>query len=115
MKVRSLKGRSYRKTGGPPYWGNRHSEFEPGCFTCEAYKFFDEHGRFPSRDEVSDLTVEVLSKEHEKHVTWLETDEGKKWLAKADRDQERRKRTWARWERSRWLKKNKGLKALKQQ
>jgi hypothetical protein len=53
MKVRTrLKLRAYRKTGGPINIGNRCKSYEQGCVVCEAYRFYDERGRFPTWEEV---------------------------------------------------------------
>ena len=53
MKVRTrLKLRAYRKTGGPINIGNRCKSYEQGCVVCEAYRFYDECGRFPTWEEV---------------------------------------------------------------
>ena len=60
MKVRSLRERFYRKTGGPRQIGNRCKDYGPGCIVCESYRFYDERGRFPSFDEVSPICDEVL-------------------------------------------------------
>ena len=53
MKVRHIRRRVYRKAGGPPGYGRRCKDYFPGCLACEAYRFLDELGRFPTFDEVS--------------------------------------------------------------
>ena len=60
MKVRRLRWRFYRKTGGPRGVGLRCKDYGPGCMICESYRFFDEHGRFPSFDEVAPICDEIL-------------------------------------------------------
>lgn len=52
MKVRQLRLRFYRKTGGPRQIGHRCKDYCPGCIVCESYRFLDQHGRFPSFGEV---------------------------------------------------------------
>lgn len=52
MKVRNIRWRFYRKAGGPREIGNRCKEYAEGCIICDAWKFYDERGRFPSFDEV---------------------------------------------------------------
>ena len=51
MKVRLLRWRYYKKTGGPRGWGNRCPDYGPGCHRCEMYRFLADHGRFPTWDE----------------------------------------------------------------
>lgn len=47
MKVRHLKRRSYRKTGGGPNFGLRCKDYCAGCLLCDSFRFLDENGRFP--------------------------------------------------------------------
>lgn len=54
-KVRKLRWRFYRKTGGPRGIGNR-CKLYAGCIVCESYRIYDATGRFPSFDEASDAT-----------------------------------------------------------
>ena len=79
MKVRKLKWRFSKKKGGPRGWGIRCKDYFPGCSCCEFYRYYDENGRFPTSDEVHEITSEINKREHE---AWLLTDEGKAWLAK---------------------------------
>jgi hypothetical protein len=79
MKVKSLRQRFYRKTGGPRQIGHRCKAHFPGCIVCESYRFLDEHGRFPTFDEVAPICDEESRKEHE---AWLETEAGRDWQAK---------------------------------
>lgn len=79
MRVRDLRWRFYKKHGGPRGVGHRCTAYFPGCIVCEAYRFLDQHGRFPSFAEVSPICDEEASKDHE---AWLETDEGRKWQAR---------------------------------
>lgn len=60
MNIRRLRMRFYRKTGGPRHIGLRCKAYGPGCLVCESYRFLDEHGRFPSSDEVIAISDEVL-------------------------------------------------------
>lgn len=60
MKVRQLRWRFYRKTGGPRGWGNRCNDYGPGCILCEMYRFLDNHGRFPTEAERMEVCDEVL-------------------------------------------------------
>ena len=76
MKVQRLRRRFYRKTGGPRQIGHRCREYFPGCIVCESYRFLDQHGRFPTFDEVTPICDEESAKEH---VRWLATDEGRAW------------------------------------
>lgn len=66
MKVRSLKWRFYRKTGGPRGWGLRCKVYAPGCLLCEFYRYFDESGRFPTVDEVIAISDVILGNEPRK-------------------------------------------------
>jgi hypothetical protein len=52
MKIRKLRGRVYRKKGGPRGLGNRCKEYYEGCIVCDSYKVYDETGRFPSYEEL---------------------------------------------------------------
>lgn len=56
MKVRQRHKHPYvRKQWGGPNIGRRHSSYEPGCTVCEAHRYYDEFGRFPSSfDELRD-------------------------------------------------------------
>lgn len=56
MKVRSLRRRFYRKNGYH-YWGYRCKVYCAGCVVCEAWKFLDTHGRFPSFEETDELSI----------------------------------------------------------
>jgi hypothetical protein len=60
MKVRQLRWRFYKKTGGPRGWGNRCKDYGPGCLLCEMYRYLDAYGRFPSFEEVSRISNLVL-------------------------------------------------------
>lgn len=55
MKLRSLKWRFYRKTGGPRELGHRCKDFCGGCIVCESYRYLDQHGGFPSFEEAADI------------------------------------------------------------
>lgn len=59
MKLRKLRWRFYRKTGGPRGIGLRHP-YEAGCIGCESYRFLDQHGRFPTFDEVLAISDAIL-------------------------------------------------------
>lgn len=60
MKLKRLRWRFYRKTGGPRGIGNRCKDYGPGCLVCESYRFYDQHGRFPSFDEVRPISDAIL-------------------------------------------------------
>lgn len=79
MNIRQLRHRFYRKTGGPRQIGHRCKDYFPGCIVCERYRFLDQHGRFPSFDEVAPICDEESRKEHE---AWLLTEAGRAWLAR---------------------------------
>jgi hypothetical protein len=49
MNLRLHKRRAYDKRG--MQWGKRCSEYFAGCICCEAWRFYDETGRFPTFDE----------------------------------------------------------------
>lgn len=50
MKVRDRKRIVYSGRGRD--WGRRCSDYATGCVVCEAWRFFDERGRFPRGDEL---------------------------------------------------------------
>jgi hypothetical protein len=52
MKVRKLRWRFYKKRGGPRQIGNRCKDYEPGCIVCDAYRVYDQTGRFPTFEEL---------------------------------------------------------------
>lgn len=52
MKVRKRK-KYLNRTLNP--LGRRCPGFHPGCMICQSYRYFDEHGRFPSFDEADCL------------------------------------------------------------
>lgn len=54
MKVRQRK-KYLSRTLNP--LGRRCPGFHPGCMICQSYRYFDEHGRFPSFDEAGDLAL----------------------------------------------------------
>jgi hypothetical protein len=45
------------------YWGKRCSEYCAGCICCEAWKFYDEQGRFPTFEEAHAQCDEAMRKE----------------------------------------------------
>jgi hypothetical protein len=53
---RRLKRKAYRKTGGPPSIGNRCKSYEQGCIVCEAYRFYDMHGKFATWNQLWKIT-----------------------------------------------------------
>lgn len=55
MNIRRLRWRFYKKTGGPRGWGNRCSDYGPGCALCERYRFMDDFGRWPTKDDEPEL------------------------------------------------------------
>jgi hypothetical protein len=59
MKLRKLRWRFYKKTGGPRGWGNRCPDYGPGCPRCEMYRFHKDHGRFPTEVERSAYSAEA--------------------------------------------------------
>lgn len=75
-QVRRLRWRFYRKTGGPRGWGNRCPDYGPGCPLCERYRFLDEFGRFPMKDDEPELAARtdearrLLSLSEEVSVPW---------------------------------------------
>lgn len=79
MKVKKQRWRFYKKKGGGRGIGLRCKEYSPGCICCESYKFYDEHGRFPTLDEVFPIAEEASRIEQEE---WLKTEEGQAWEAK---------------------------------
>lgn len=81
MNVRKLRWRFYKKKGGGRNIGLRCKDYCSGCIVCESWKFRDEHGRFPSYEEIDPICEEANKTEHE---AWLLTDEGKDWLRKSD-------------------------------
>jgi hypothetical protein len=60
MKIKKLRWRFYRKTGGPRGLGNRCADYGPGCLVCESYRYLDQHGRFPSFDVVNAISDAIL-------------------------------------------------------
>lgn len=76
MNIRRLRLRTYRKTGGPRQIGHRCKVYCAGCIVCESYRFLDQHGRFPSFNEVRPICDAEGRKEYE---AWLTTDEGRAW------------------------------------
>lgn len=77
--IRQLRWRFYRKTGGPREIGHRCKDYCPGCIVCECYRYLDQHGRFPSFDEVRPICEAEARKEHE---AWVITDRGIAWMAR---------------------------------
>lgn len=80
MKTRRLRWRFYRKVGGARGVGNRCKAYCPGCIVCESYRFLDQHGRFPTFDEVSPICDEENRKEHE---AWLMSPQGVAWATRS--------------------------------
>jgi len=52
--MRLRKRRRYLNRTHNPL-GRRCPGFHPGCMICQSYRYFDQHGRFPTFDEASDL------------------------------------------------------------
>jgi hypothetical protein len=96
MNIRSQRWKFYKKKGGLRNIGHRCSEYAGGCIVCESYKFYDEHGKFPTYDEVHEQMEAANKAEHEKHKEWLQTEEGERWTANCKRASERRKFEYAR-------------------
>lgn len=80
MNTRRLRGRFYRKTGGPRGIGGRCKVYCAGCIVCESYRYLERHGRFPTFEEVGPIADEESRKDHE---AWLLTEDGKLWALKA--------------------------------
>jgi hypothetical protein len=68
MKVRRLRWRFYRKTGGPRNIGLCCKDYGPGCIVCESYRYLHRHGRFPSFEEALDIADVVLSNPRRYHT-----------------------------------------------
>jgi hypothetical protein len=45
------------------YWGKRCSEYCAGCICCEAWKFYDEQGRFPTFEEADRASTMAQAEE----------------------------------------------------
>lgn len=60
MKLRNLRWRFYRKTGGPRGIGSRCTAYFAGCIVCESYRYLDEHGRFPTWEQARAISDEIL-------------------------------------------------------
>jgi hypothetical protein len=60
VKVRRLRWRSFRKTGGPIGLGPRCHNYAAGCLSCEMYRHLDEYGRFPTWDEAQAICDAIL-------------------------------------------------------
>lgn len=61
MKVRRLRWRFYRKTGGCRQVGHRCKDYCAGCIVCDFYRFLDERGRFPySFDEAREFSRQCV-------------------------------------------------------
>jgi len=56
MKLRQMKRRASLKRGFG--WGKRCPQYCPGCITCEAWAFYDEHKRFPVFKEAMDICLQ---------------------------------------------------------
>lgn len=61
MKLRTIRRRRLTKRGR--YWGKRCSEYCAGCIRCEAWKFYDESGRFPTFDEAAEARDAAVARE----------------------------------------------------
>jgi hypothetical protein len=57
MKRRTHKRVTYHTRGR--YWGKRCPDYCAGCICCEAWKFYDETGRFPTFDEAHAICEEI--------------------------------------------------------
>ena len=109
MEVRKLRKRFYKKTGGPKGIGNRCKEYVEGCIVCESYRYFDQHGRFPLFDEVSQIIDEINKVESQKHVAWTKTEDGQRWVEKCRRARKRRELEKQRQERRKQRRRTKRL------
>jgi hypothetical protein len=50
MNLRQHRRRATRSRGFG--WGKRCPDYYPGCFQCEAWKFYDNTGRWPRYEEL---------------------------------------------------------------
>jgi hypothetical protein len=53
MKLRKMRRRANQKRGFR--YGKRCSEYFRGCIVCEAYHYYDQHKRWPTFDQVSEI------------------------------------------------------------
>lgn len=60
MNVRRLRWRFYKKRGGPRGLGYRCKDYCAGCIVCESYRYLDQHGRFPTFEEISPICELIM-------------------------------------------------------
>jgi hypothetical protein len=53
MKLRKMRRRANQKRGFG--YGKRCPEYFRGCIVCEAYHYYDQHKRWPTFDEASEI------------------------------------------------------------
>lgn len=54
MKLRKMRRRANQKRRGFGY-GKRCSDYFRGCIVCEAYHYYDQHKRWPTLEQVSQI------------------------------------------------------------
>lgn len=53
MKLRKMRRRAHQRRGFG--YGKRCPEYFRGCIICEAYRYYDEHKRWPTFEEASQI------------------------------------------------------------
>jgi hypothetical protein len=53
MKLRKMRRRANQKRGFR--YGKRCGEYFRGCIFCEAYHYYDQHKRWPTLDQASEI------------------------------------------------------------
>jgi hypothetical protein len=65
VKVRLLRKRFYRKSGGARQIGRRCKDYCAGCIVCDSYRMLDEIGRFPRSFDEAHLFSELCMRQDE--------------------------------------------------